>query len=62
MDYQMLMLVIGTVLVIEGVGPLLFPEQWKKYLAEISLQNKNVLRRLGGSLVSSGVVLLIIFA
>ncbi|MCL1066827.1 DUF2065 domain-containing protein [Shewanella olleyana] len=62
MDFQLLMFAIGLVLVLEGVGPLLFPEQWKKYLAEISVQKKNVLRRLGGSLVSAGIVLLIIFA
>ncbi|MCC4834071.1 DUF2065 family protein [Shewanella sp. 1_MG-2023] len=62
MDFQVWMFAIGLVLVLEGIGPLLFPLQWKKYLAEISSQNKNVLRRLGGSLVSAGIVLLIIFA
>ncbi|MCL1045714.1 MULTISPECIES: DUF2065 family protein [Shewanella] len=62
MDFQVWMFAIGLVLVLEGIGPLLFPQQWKKYLAEISSQNKNVLRRLGGSLVSAGIVLLIIFA
>ncbi|WP_144211284.1 DUF2065 domain-containing protein [Shewanella donghaensis] len=62
MDFQVLMFAIGLVLVLEGVGPLIFPQKWKKYLAEVSMQNENVLRRLGGCLVSAGIVLLIIFA
>ncbi|WP_076539146.1 DUF2065 family protein [Shewanella sp. UCD-KL21] len=62
MNFQMLMFAMGLVLVLEGIGPLLFPQQWKKYLAEFSMQNKNTLRRLGGCLVSAGIVLLIIFA
>ncbi|WP_390904129.1 DUF2065 family protein [Shewanella phaeophyticola] len=39
----------------------MFPTQWQKYLLELSTQKQNVLRRLGGSLVTAGVVLLIIF-
>ncbi|MFS1437231.1 DUF2065 domain-containing protein [Shewanella sp. 10N.286.48.A6] len=62
MNFQMLMFAMGLVLVLEGIGPLLIPRQWKKYLAEFSMKNKNNLRRLGGCLVSAGIVLLIIFA
>lgn len=61
MNLQLIMTALGLVLIIEGVGPLLFPNKWKKYLIELSTQNQNVLRRLGGSLVTAGVVLLIIF-
>nr|WP_283107889.1 DUF2065 domain-containing protein [Shewanella basaltis] len=55
------MTAIGLVLIIEGLGPLLFPNKWQKYLLEFSTQKQNVLRRLGGSLVTAGIVLLIIF-
>ncbi|MDD8059956.1 MULTISPECIES: DUF2065 family protein [Shewanella] len=61
MSLQLLMTALGLVLVLEGLGPLIFPTQWQKYLLELSTQKQNVLRRLGGSLVTAGVVLLIIF-
>lgn len=61
MSLQLLMTALGLVLIIEGLGPLLFPNKWQKYLFELSTQKQNVLRRLGGSLVTAGIVLLIIF-
>ena len=61
MNIQLLMTAVGLVLILEGLGPLLFPNKWKKYLLELSTQKQNVLRRLGGGLVTAGVVLLIIF-
>ncbi|QIR13527.1 DUF2065 domain-containing protein [Shewanella aestuarii] len=61
MSMQIFVTAIALVLIIEGIGPLLFPQKWKKYLLELSGQNQNVLRRLGGSLVTAGIVLLIIF-
>ncbi|WP_394130313.1 DUF2065 domain-containing protein [Shewanella maritima] len=62
MTTQTIVIALALVLIVEGIGPLFFPNRWKKYLAEISVQNQNVLRRLGGSLVTIGIVLLIIFS
>ncbi|NKF49455.1 DUF2065 domain-containing protein [Shewanella sp. WXL01] len=62
MSFETIMVAIAMVLILEGIGPMIFPEQWKNYLLEISKQNQNVLRRLGGSLFTAGVVLLIIFS
>jgi uncharacterized protein len=62
MEFQVLMLALGFVLVLEGIGPLLFPNKWRRYLQEISEQNQTVLRRLGGALVTAGIVLLVIFS
>ncbi|MBL4814395.1 DUF2065 domain-containing protein [Shewanella sp.] len=62
MSLQLIMLALGIVLVIEGIGPLLFPNRWKAYLKDISNQNQQLLQRLGGGLVTSGIVLLIIFS
>ncbi|MEC4725638.1 DUF2065 domain-containing protein [Shewanella sp. D64] len=62
MSLQLIMLALGIVLIIEGIGPLLFPNRWKAYLKDISNQNQQLLQRLGGGLVTAGVVLLIIFS
>ena len=62
MSLQLIMFALGMVLIIEGVGPLLFPNRWKAYLKEISNLNQKLMQRLGGALVTAGVVLLIIFS
>ncbi|MBR9727641.1 DUF2065 domain-containing protein [Shewanella intestini] len=62
MTLQTIMLALGLLLIVEGLGPLFFPEKWKMYLSELSKQNQNGLRRLGGSLFTAGVVLMIIFS
>ena len=62
MTFTTIMLAIGVVLVFEGLAPLLIPTQWKKILASISEQSPQSLQRLGGCLVTAGVVLLIIFS
>ncbi|WP_345332078.1 DUF2065 domain-containing protein [Ferrimonas pelagia] len=56
------MLVIAGVLVIEGLGPMLFPRQWKKMLTELFELETPVLRRIGGALVTAGLVLFYIFS
>lgn len=62
MTFQIFMLAIALVLILEGVGPLLFPNKWRRYLNELSNQNQLVLRRIGGALVTAGAVILIIFS
>ncbi|MBV7316174.1 DUF2065 domain-containing protein [Shewanella sp. NIFS-20-20] len=56
------MLVLAIVLVIEGIGPLLFPNRWRNYLRELTAMENNALQRVGGALVTAGIVLLIIFS
>lgn len=62
MTFPMIMLALGLVLVFEGLGPLLIPKAWKRVLSSISEQSPQALQRLGGCLVTGGVVLLIIFS
>ncbi|EGM68755.1 DUF2065 domain-containing protein [Shewanella sp. HN-41] len=62
MTFQLFMLAIALVLILEGIGPLLFPNKWRRYLNELSNQNQQVLRRIGGALVTAGAVILIIFS
>nr|WP_199878891.1 DUF2065 domain-containing protein [Salinivibrio sp. AR640] len=47
---------LALVLIIEGLGPMLFPKQWRQMVTELSQQPDNQLRRLGGCLVVIGAV------
>lgn len=47
---------MALVCIIEGLGPLLFPDRWRLYLLRISQQPSNQLRQIGGVLVILGAV------
>ena len=47
---------LALVLVLEGLGPLLYPRAWKKMIAAMTNLPDNILRRFGGGLVVAGVV------
>ncbi|MCC2617211.1 DUF2065 domain-containing protein [Aestuariibacter halophilus] len=51
-----LWLALALVLIIEGLGPLLFPRRWQHFMAELARQDAHSLRTLGGVLVTVGVV------
>ena len=53
---------LAMVLIIEGIGPLLFPNKWRNYLLQISQQPSNQLRQIGGVLVIFGTLLLLYFS
>lgn len=53
------LIAIGIVLIIEGLGPLCVPKAWRGMLAQLSEQDDNQLRRLGGSFVVAGIVIII---
>lgn len=53
--------VLGLVLIIEGLGPLLFPNKWRSYLQKIAEQPTAQMQQLGGILVIAGVLLLFFF-
>lgn len=50
---------IALVLIVEGIGPMLFANKWQKFLLQVSQQPVNQLRTMGGVLVTIGVVCLI---
>ncbi|GEM76805.1 DUF2065 domain-containing protein [Vibrio sagamiensis] len=52
-------LAIGTVLILEGLGPLIAPSGWRKMIAHLSSQPDNQLRRVGGCLVVAGSIIAI---
>jgi uncharacterized protein len=48
---------LGLVLIVEGLGPLLAPKGWRDMVSQLSQQNDNNLRRIGGCLVVTGSVI-----
>ncbi|EOS3367655.1 DUF2065 domain-containing protein [Escherichia coli] len=49
-------LALALVLVLEGLGPMLYPKAWKKMISAMTYLPDNILRRFGGGLVVAGVV------
>lgn len=47
---------LAIVLVIEGIGPMLFPSKWQGYIRGLLDQPIEQLRTIGGILVTVGVV------
>lgn len=56
---EVILLALAMVLIVEGIGPMLFANKWQRFLQQISLQPVNQLRTMGGILVTIGVVSLI---
>jgi uncharacterized protein YjeT (DUF2065 family) len=52
-----LLLALGFVLIVEGIGPLVAPNGWRRMVAQLSEQPDNQLRRVGGCLVVAGAVI-----
>ncbi len=53
---EVILMAIAMVLVVEGVGPMLFANKWQRFLLQVSQQPVNQLRTMGGILVTIGVV------
>lgn len=56
-----LWLAIGLVLIVEGLGPLVAPNGWRNMVRQLSKQQDNQLRRIGGCLVVAGIVIAYVF-
>ncbi|UDG79514.1 DUF2065 domain-containing protein [Candidatus Steffania adelgidicola] len=50
-------MVIGLMLVLEGLGPMLFPAVWRKMISALATLPDTLLRRFGGGLVVAGCVI-----
>ncbi|MEG3766667.1 DUF2065 domain-containing protein [Alteromonas sp. 14N.309.X.WAT.G.H12] len=55
---ELIWLALAMVCIIEGLGPLLMPNRWRRYLLAISQQPSNQLRQIGGVLVIVGAITL----
>lgn len=56
---EVILMAIAMVLIVEGIGPMLFANKWQHFLQQISQQPVTQLRTMGGVLVTTGVVSLI---
>jgi uncharacterized protein YjeT (DUF2065 family) len=56
---EVILMAIAIVLIVEGIGPMLFANKWQHFLQQISQQPVSQLRTMGGVLVTTGVVCLI---
>ncbi|EKN3500179.1 DUF2065 family protein [Yersinia enterocolitica] len=52
-----ILLALGLVLVLEGLGPMLYPKAWRKMILVMTQLPDATLRRFGGGLVVAGVVI-----
>ncbi len=50
-------LALGLVLVLEGLGPMLYPRAWRRMIVTMTQLPDNILRRFGGGLVVAGCVI-----
>jgi uncharacterized protein YjeT (DUF2065 family) len=57
-----LLLAFALMLVVEGLGPLLFPNRWRAYMLRLAGEQANVIRQIGLMLVISGLLLIFIFS
>ncbi|GGD76298.1 DUF2065 domain-containing protein [Lacimicrobium alkaliphilum] len=51
-------LALAMVLIIEGIGPMLFPNKWQQYIQQLAAQPPSQLRTMGGIMVIIGAVTL----
>ncbi|MDU0353660.1 DUF2065 domain-containing protein [Paraglaciecola aquimarina] len=54
-----ILIALAIVLIIEGIGPMLFANKWQRFLLQIAQQPANQLRSMGGVMVVIGVTSLI---
>ena len=50
-------LALALVLLIEGAGPLLFPNKWRQYLFKLSQESASNLRQLGAVLCAAALLI-----
>ncbi|MFQ6371587.1 DUF2065 family protein [Shewanella sp. YIC-542] len=62
MSWHVGLTALGMVLLLEGLGPLLFPNRWRQYLQQIASMPAATLQRIGAALVLLGAMVLIIFS
>lgn len=55
-------LAIGLVLLLEGIGPFVFPDLWRKTVIQLSEQPNLLLRRIGGCLFVAGLVIVYFYS
>lgn len=47
---------VALVFVLEGIGPMLFPNRWRHFMQQMSAQPSKQLQTIGGVMVTIGIV------
>ncbi|MCF7355678.1 DUF2065 domain-containing protein [Vibrio sp. CK2-1] len=55
-----LMIAIGLLLIFEGMGPALFPKQWRDMVSQMAQQPDQQLKRIGTGLILVGAVIVLL--
>lgn len=56
--FEAIWIAIALVMILEGIGPMLFPNRWQQYIRQIARQPVEQLRTMGGVMVTIGFVCL----
>ena len=51
-----LLVALALLLIFEGLGPMMFPNKWQKFIQQVAQQPLNQLRSMGGVMVVVGIV------
>lgn len=57
MSWQLFLSAVALMLIFEGLGPALFPKQWRAYLLQIVQSDERTLKAIGIILILIGAVL-----
>jgi len=57
---EVILAALGIVLIIEGIGPALFPNRWRNYLLRVAKESVSNLRTMGMIMLLLGIALLIL--
>ncbi|GAA0373664.1 DUF2065 domain-containing protein [Bowmanella denitrificans] len=55
---EMIWVALALVLILEGIGPMLFPNKWQSFMRQLASQSAQQLRTMGGTMVTIGLVAL----
>ena len=61
MNWESLIQALAIVFILEGVGPLLFPNRWQQLLSDLSRCDVHKIRVLGASFVVTGLIFFYVF-
>jgi len=59
MNWEFLGYVLGCLLIVEGIGPLLFPNRWQRYVERLAQSPLPAIRQTGLWLTLTGLFLVI---
>ncbi|KGK01062.1 DUF2065 domain-containing protein [Thalassotalea sp. ND16A] len=58
MSVEIMLSAFALMLIMEGVGPLLFPNKWQNFMLKLAKEKPNTIRQIGGVIFIFGFILL----